>query len=191
MGQQLSRFTGIGTVLMTEIIYVDPMPPDVAPEDVIAFLNAHLNHVCGSIEKYSGIVYQILGDDVVAFWHPITSKSNHAQLAFDASRAILDSLPRQPKSMEHFRYFVHIALGTGQMGGDFFGPIKQLQIVGQAVSIASRILKAKKFRRCVARMSQHTVDSIKTSELLRKAGRIKRGDLEPLRIFAYCPANNG
>jgi class 3 adenylate cyclase len=190
MGHELSEFMGVGTVLMTRIVHIDAMPPNVAPEDVIALLNAYLKHVCDSIQNHSGIVLQIAGDDVLAFWHPSNSNSDHAQLAFDASRAILDSLPKPPKSMAHFNYLVHIALGTGQMGGDYFGPIKQFQIVGQAVSIASRILKAKKLRRSVARMSQHTVDLIKTSDLLRKAGRIGGGDLEPLRLFAYCPANS-
>ena len=189
MTEDVSKFTGVGTVLLAGIANMAPLAERLAPEQLFSLLRTYQECVISTIKRHSAVVYMFAGDDVMAYWHPRHTNPSHAQLAFDTSRAILDGLPQPSVPSSVPPYYVNIALGTGEMGGDFFGPRKQFQVIGMAVSVTDRISKVKRLQGSVVRMCQYTANMLKNTDILRKAGRIKRDGLEPLRMFAYCPAN--
>ena len=186
----MKKFTGIGTVFISDIINVDKLAEYCGPEDFIKVLSEHIKHVCAIVEKHSGIILQYEGDVVSAFWHPHHTNPSHAQLAFDASCEVLALLPELVARQNHVAYDLDIVLGTGEMTGDVFGPIKQFQVVGKAVAVAERLSKARALHGSSIRMSQYTVDLIRSRKGIEETGSISRDNSEDLRIFTYCSANN-
>lgn len=92
--------------------------------------------------------------------HPQTPE--HAQFAFDTALDILSFAPRSTR--------VAIVLGTGEMGGDFFGTASQFQVVGAAVAVTDRLLALPNRADPSIRMTQLTRDRIETSKELRAEG---------------------
>lgn len=187
---QVEKFTGTGTVLVSNIINVAQLAQNVDPEDLIRILKRYLDHVLPIIEKHSGVVLRFEGDAVLAFWSPKHTAPSHAQLAFDAARTILDSLPDLVAKKEHVIYHVDIILGTGDMAGDFFGPAKQFEIVGKAMAIADRLSRARRIDRSLIRMSQYTANLLSHLEDLEQTESITAGYMEYLDIFIYYPAKS-
>lgn len=183
------EFTGVGTVLISEIINAGTLAESLASADWIAAMEQCLNSICDSVLRHSGGLLRFVGDTVVAFWAPRHTNPNHAQLAFNASCEILASVPDLLACKQHARCELQIVLGTGDMAGAFLGPTREYQIVGKAMIIAERLSNARDSRRSLVRMSQYTVDLINTPVSLEETGSIHRENLEDLRIFTYRPAN--
>lgn len=188
MRNQRGKFTGVGTVLQSRIVNIDQVLMDISPEESIRVLKAHLDHVLVIIEKNKGTVVSFQGDEVLAFWHPENTKPGHAQLAFDASCIILESLLKSSIRPNDIACQVGIALGTGEFGGDFFGPMKQFQIIGNAVSIAHRLFEVKPPPGSFIRMSQHTADTINVPGKLKEEGAIEKDGADTLKVYIYSLA---
>jgi class 3 adenylate cyclase len=187
---KLDKFTGTGTVLVSKIIDIAKLAHNIDHEDLIRILRRYLDLVVPIIEKHSGIVLRFEGDAVLAFWSPKHTAPSHAQLAFDASRAILDSLPKLISKREDVNYNVDIILGTGDITGDFFGPAKQFQIVGKAMAIADLLSRARKIDHSLIQMSQYTVNLLIHSEDIEQTETIIADGTEDLKIFTYRSAKS-
>jgi adenylate cyclase len=191
--KQPGSFTGVGTVFMSDVINVAKLTEQLGPLDLIGVLNRHLEHVTNTIEKHKGVVIQFNGYAVLAFWHPEHSSPNHAQLAFDASREVLSTLPEPITSQTRLTYDVDIVLGTGDITGAFFGPSScfRFQVVGKGMSIADCLSKRYNRRSSSIRMSQYTVALIEPKDGIEEMETISRDNLENLKVFMYCPVNKG
>jgi adenylate cyclase len=183
------KFTGIGTVFMSDIINVSNLAKDLDPISLIDILKRHLNYITRIVEKHKGFVQQFEGDAVLAFWHPKHINPSHAQIAFDASCEIISNLPGLVSSHKNLTYDVDIVLGTGEMAGDLFGPGNVFQVIGMAMSIADRLSKQRNSRISCVRMSQYTLDLINPKDGIGQIGTIIRDNLDDLKVFMYCPAN--
>jgi class 3 adenylate cyclase len=179
-------FTGVGTVMLTDV-RAWSSPGLLDPKEVIGIIYRHHCLVKEAIQAHLGVVHQFVGDAVFAYWHPQHTAPNHAQLAFDASRAILDALPSHLAG-EQVSYDVIIVLGTGEMTGAEFGPIRQFQIIGKAMAVAERISRTGSVGGSSVRMSQYSADLISSPGEFEETGRITRDALEDLRVFLYRPS---
>lgn len=189
MSNNLSKFSGVGTVFYCESPNFVMSASELAPELLIQVLQTYLDSVRGLIAKNGGTFVQCSGDAVLAFWHP-ASKPSHAQMAYDASRSILESVPEAIRNIKGPNLDMAIYLGTGEFGGDIFGPAKQFQIVGAAVSVMQRLSKANPLSGSFIRMSQYTAGIINAPELIQEEGIIERDGLEALKLYAFRPANH-
>jgi adenylate cyclase len=188
MNNNSPPFDGIGTLLFTDILGSTRMS-ELTPDDLQEVMGRHLEYVSDIIDAHSGTVYQFIGDAVAAYWHPSHASPTHAQLAFDAAREIIESLPTLMTMQKGLSYEVDIILGTGQMSGDTFGPIKQFQIIGIAKAIADRISSTPRIRGTSSiRMSQYTVEFIDNPGRMEKIGTVSRNKLDDLQIFSFCPS---
>ncbi|MFH1725063.1 MAG: adenylate/guanylate cyclase domain-containing protein [Elusimicrobiota bacterium] len=189
MKGKIEKFTGEGTVFRSGIVNSVAMTEILPPQESLGSLKTYLERVSAAIEQHSGRIVRFDGDTVVAFWQGAGDDPSHAQAAFDAACAILKSLAPPSGNDADVMMEVRIVLGTGSMGGDFFGPTKQFQIVGAAVLIADHLFKMKDTDGSVIRMSQYTADKINAPEPLQEEGLIKRDGSEDLRVYGYRPAN--
>jgi len=131
--RKCESFSCTGTVLFSFIRAFSNLAVKISPEQMIAFLHEHLNAQTSIIEKHSGVVLTSVGDAIMAFWRDSDSEQKSADLAFRAAQAMLADVDTSVK--------YRIVLGTGTMAGDFFGPIKQYQIVGEAMNIAEELAR--------------------------------------------------
>ncbi|MBI3553904.1 MAG: hypothetical protein HY077_15520 [Elusimicrobia bacterium] len=178
MDARIKKFSGEGTVLSCDILS-SRIDPGIPPMEWLGRLEASTEIDVRIIEGNSGVVVRRLPADMLGFWGP---SGAHAQMAFDTACEILKA--QSPRTIP-----LWIALGTGELGGDFFGPQKQFQIVGKAMAIVDRLFKNRGDVGAVIRMSQDTASLIKAPAQLRETGIIERRDLEPLKVYEYCPAN--
>lgn len=187
-GPQLKKFAGEGTVLMSSIIEIQTLLEQLETENLINILNGYLDLVLPTIQKHSGVVHRFEADTVLAFWPSSHENPNHAQLAFDASCEILNSLPNTNAQHEDVDYSVAIVLGTGKMSGDFCGPNKQFQLIGNAMAIAERISRLKTITNSSIYFSQHTLHLLKPIPELEEIEVSTKDNLEDLIIFRYSTA---
>jgi adenylate cyclase len=183
MSAMPESFAGTGTVMLTDIRSLSSTAR-LEPQAVVDFVSRHQRLLCGIIEAHQGIVHQFVGDAILAYWHPRHTDPNHAQLAFDAGRAILDAMPAHLAATE-LRYDVTIVLGTGELRGAEFGPIRQFQIIGKGMAVAERLSRFNAPGGSSIRMSQYTTALIRPAHTFDEAGTIARESLEDLRVFLY------
>jgi len=187
--KQPKIFNGIGTVFTSSIINIAELTENLGPERLIEFLNKYVNKAAKIIKKYSGTLLNIKADAVLAFWHPENDNSNHAQLSFDASCALLDAVNCLSVSQkETAACIADIILSTGEIAADFFGPVKQFQVVGRAMDIANIMSKDNTVSCSSVRMNQDTLDLIEKRERIEETSTIKMANLEDLKIFSYSSA---
>jgi len=129
--KRLESFSGRGTVLISFIRGVTNPTTRMSPEQMLDFLHTYLKTQTSIIEKHSGVVLTSVGDSIVAFWNDSDNQSNSAELAFQAAQAMLSDVDTSLK--------YRVVLGTGNMAGEYFGPIKQYQVVGEAMHIAEQL----------------------------------------------------
>jgi class 3 adenylate cyclase len=182
------KFSGISTVLVSVINNMQDLSNQLCTRDLVSFLGKYIAYVSKIIEKYSGVVFRFDGDTILVFWPPHYINPFHAQLAFDASREIVQSRPQLTENEKLAGYEVAVFLGTGGLSGDYFGPTRQFQIVGDAMSVADRLSNAARVESSSILMSQLTLDLLNHPNDLKEVGIIKRDELEDLRLFRYSIA---
>jgi class 3 adenylate cyclase len=126
---RLTRFAGEATILMADVSQADSLAGQLGPEGLVAFLEKHVEKQNRIISRHGGVVVQFVGSYINALWRD----SDHALKAVDAARAML--------SAADDRIDYHIAIATESVIGDFFGPIKQYQLLGRAMEQADRLLR--------------------------------------------------
>ena len=184
---QPEKFSGIGTIFSSNIVNFSYILEDISPETLIEVLEEYLNQVQSKVLQYNGIVHRYEGSYLLAYWPPQIRK--HAQMAFDASCEIIDMLPFLKLRKKQFPFEIDIVLSTGEMQGDYFGPKKQFQIVGKAMSIMERIITFRDDQETAIRFSQDTYVLIKTKRNIEDIGNIQRDDLEDIKIYRNRSAN--
>lgn len=127
--KRLARFVGEATILMADISHVDSLAGELGPAGLAAFLDKHVEMQNRIISRHEGVVVQFVGSYINALWRD----AEHASKAVDAARAML--------SAANDRIDYHIAIATESVIGDFFGPIKQYQLLGRAMEQADRLLR--------------------------------------------------
>jgi adenylate cyclase len=187
MSAVLEPFTGTGTVMLTDIRSLNSTVR-LEPLAIVEALKRYQRLVCGIIEAHQGIVHQFVGDAVLAYWHPRHTDPNYAQLAFDAACAVLDAMPAH-LAEQALRYDVMIVLGTGELKGAEFGPIRQFQIIGKGMAVAERLSRFYAPGGSSIRMSQYTTALIHNANSFDEAGTIARESLEDLRVLLYQRAS--
>jgi class 3 adenylate cyclase len=129
--KKLESFSGKGTVLISFVRGITNIAARMSPEEMLKLLHKYLKIQTAIIEKYSGVVLITVGDSIIAFWNDSDNQSNSAELAFQAAQTMLSNVETS--------FGFQIVLGTGDMAGDYFGPIKQFQVVGEAMNIADQL----------------------------------------------------
>lgn len=140
-----------------------------------------------AIEKHDGHIIQFVGDAVSAYWPPEQSAPSHAQLAYDAARDIIQTLPRLLRKQRGVSYSLRVDLGTGEMAGDYFGPIKQFQVIGKGVAIAERLSRLPSSDVSCIRMSQYTFNLVQPRDGIIQTETVTREPLEELSVYSWMP----
>lgn len=177
-------FVGIGTILYTDIIRINTFPDVSGPLEMLDMMRRHQDFACRVIQSHHGEISQFIGSATVAYWLDGGEGENHAA-AFAAAQHLLTGLPGLLAQQNGAQYDVRVTLGTGELAGQFFGPIRQYQIVGMARAVADRLDRARASAGSCVRLSQYTADLLGDVDVLIEAGAIAREGLEALRVFEW------
>ncbi len=158
------------------------------PEEVVEQINKYLTIATQVIRKHGGTLHKFIGDGVMAVFGDPVSQPDHAQRAVAASVEVQQKLAqlRENQGAEDWPMFVRIGLHTGELVAGDIGSQDMLEytVMGDTVSIASRLEGINKELGTVILMSQATAQQAGDSFALQSLGKVEvRGREEPLEVY--------
>ena len=156
-------------------------------EEVIEYQNKCLGPIIDIINLHQGVVFQILGDGLMACFGSPVENTLHADMAFQASVNILKQIEKASNinSIPRTRIGIGLHSGlviTGNIGNE---QRKQFSISGSPVIIASRIEQLNKKYDSELLMSQEVHDNIAPGKIAVTylGEETLRGIEKPVRVY--------
>lgn len=180
------------TIMFVDIRNSTKIEEQLPPEQTINFLNTYLGAASRAIHENNGIVYQFLGDGIVALFGGLGESdygaSNALAAAIDVHHAIDDARP--PRGLVD-RVQAVVAMHTGLAIVGMVGPAERTQfaVLGSAVNIASRMEGEAKERGLRTVMTGQSVWSltVRPPWLRRIAVKRLRGSSDTVEIWTAEP----
>lgn len=160
---------------------------DKSPEEIVQYQNSFFSIIITVIEKYNGIVNQILGDGcMVTFGAPLALE-NPSRFAVDAALEILDQLENNVRLGKIAPTRIGIGIHTGEVVTGNIGTIhrQQYSITGNVVILATRIEQLNKKFQSQLLISEDVYLSMKyTMNMAESLGDVAlKGWHKPMNIY--------
>ena len=112
-----------------------------APEEVVDYLNRLFEFMINLVNRYHGIIHQLLGDGFMAIFGVPLSHGNDSQHAVKAAVAILRRVARACAAGIIPPTRLGIGLHAGEVVAGTVGSVihKEYKVTGDAVNLAARI----------------------------------------------------
>jgi len=184
------------TVLFSDIRGFTTLSERLAPEDVVAFLNAYFEEMIECVLENGGTIDKFIGDAVMAVFGVPTSKGpdedakSAARCALEMSRR-LDVLNEARRARGEEAIEIGIALHSGELVAGAIGSTKRMEytVIGDTVNLTSRLEGLTK------RLGRRVVVSDETAALIGEGFRLEaletlevRGRAEAVSVFALTAA---
>ncbi len=142
-GGMLSGERRVATVLFSDIRGFTALSADLAPEQVIAVLNAYMSRMIDTIATYDGYINKFVGDAIMVVFNVPLDQDAHALRALACAQAMQEELERanEAGAFEGVeRLDMGIGLNTGPLVAGNLGNERQVEftVIGDTVNVASR-----------------------------------------------------
>jgi len=136
------------TILFSDIKGFTSISEALEKEDLLRLLSTYLTLMSRTVESYSGVVGEILGDGILAFWNTPDNVDSHAAKAVASALAqqrSLEFVNKQFKGMLEANGLeplsIRIGIHTGEVLTGIFGSKNKFKFgcMGDAVNLASRL----------------------------------------------------
>ena len=145
----------IATILLTDIKGFSTISEQMAPEDVMAWLNEYLPIMVREVQNYHGIINKFTGDGLLAVFGVPIAATDEMVVAEDARRAVACALAMGDRLEELNQNWSCRGLPVVQMRiGIYTGPVMvgslggkerlEYGVIGDSVNIAARLESCKK-----------------------------------------------
>jgi adenylate cyclase len=178
------------TVMFLDIRNFTAFADSHTPDEVIDYQNKFISPIIDIINQHQGVVFQILGDGLMASFGSPAENVLHADMAFQASNQILRrvSVLCQEGVIPPTRIGIGLHSGqvvTGNIGNE---NRKQFSISGAPVIIASRLEQLNKKFNTQFLISHEVFQRIATGkqEVLLIAEEPLRGIETPVQVYKVC-----
>lgn len=175
------------TVMFLDIRNFTAFADSHTPDEVIDFQNKFLSPVIDIINIHQGVVFQILGDGVMACFGSPVENVLHADMAFQASLQIRAKVRELSDSGEIPATRIGIGLHSGQIVTGNIGneQRKQFSISGSPVIVASRLEQLNKKFGTELLISQEVLRNINTgkTEISFVTEETLRGIGLPVKVY--------
>ena len=157
------------------------------PEEINNYQNFTLGFMIDVVNKYGGIVNQILGDGFMATFGAPIQRETYCKDAIDASLEIISSLQKRNEDSMNPSTNVGIGLHTGEVITGNVGTTerKQYSIIGNTVIMAARLEQLNKEYNSSVLVSKEVLDKITSNDLTTEfLGPVKvKGRTEPVEVY--------
>jgi CHASE2 domain-containing sensor protein len=168
-GQRLTA-----TVLFTDIKDFSTVSEQMSPEALLNWLNEYLSVMTQEVQTHHGIINKFTGDGLMAVFGVPVPRTNSAEIAEDAKRAVACALAFGDRLRELNPGWQERGLPIVQMrAGIFTGPVVvgslggkdrlEYGVIGDSVNIASRLESCEKDRHvdfCRVLIAQETLEHL-------------------------------
>jgi adenylate cyclase len=127
------------TVLFVDIRRFTTISAQMAPKDVVRFLNEFFDAVVGAIERNGGIVDKFVGDSVMGLWGALDARPDDARNALKAALEMIDRGSKILVAGRPLEFGVGINTGAAVVGA--IGSKRRLDYtaIGANVNLAARL----------------------------------------------------
>ncbi len=189
------------TILFMDIRGFTPISEQLAPTELVAFLNTLLTPLSDEIQAEAGTIDKYIGDSIMAFWNAPLTVEDHARHACRAALAMTkrvaelnaaDAFGFRAAGMPMNAVRIGVGLNTGQACVGNMGSARRFNysVIGDAVNISSRIESSCKTVGADCVVSQDTMRAAPDFAFL-EAGEIPlKGKSVPVKLFALVGAED-
>ncbi len=178
------------TVLFSDLRGFTSISEKLAPEELVAVLNAYLDGMTKLVFARDGVLDKYMGDAIMAFWGAPLDDAQHAVHAVETALAMRETLAAM-NGDGTFPEGVALAIGVGINSGPMvvgnMGSTARFDytVLGDAVNLGARLEGLNKDYGTDIIVSDHTRILLGERFLLRPLDRVAvKGKKEPIDIFA-------
>jgi adenylate cyclase len=141
-GRLSTRLTA--TVLFSDIRGFTSISEKLPPEEVVGFLNDHLQRMVDIVFEEGGIVDKFIGDSVMAVFGAPVPKRDDAVRAVRAALRMIDEVARfnhEQRRSGGVEIYVGVGLHTGPLIAGNIGSDRKMEytVIGDTVNVANRV----------------------------------------------------
>ncbi len=140
-GSTLAGERRVATVMFSDIRGFTAMSASLAPEQVIAVLNAYMSLMIETIARYDGYINKFVGDAIMVVFNVPLDQSDHALRALACARAMQRELAAaNARGAFGERLEMGVGINTGSLVAGNLGNERQVEftVLGDTVNVASR-----------------------------------------------------
>ena len=132
------------SLLISDLRGFTALTSDMAPEDVIPFLNRYLGKMIEILVGYRAVIDEILGDGILAFFGAPEPLEDHPRRAVACALAMQEAMGdlnrlNQADGLPHLEMGIAVNTGTVVVGNIGSERRSKYSVVGSEVNFASRI----------------------------------------------------
>lgn len=176
------------SVLFSDIRNYTSICETMTPDRVIGLLNGYFTYMVEAIEKHHGLVYQFVGDGIMAVFGAPVKLADHASCAVHSALDMMEALDRfnREKRSGHPPIRIGIGINTGSVVAGIIGTEQRMEyrVVGDAVNLAARIESLNKEFGTEILISKGTANGLEGSFRLKAFDPIRvKGKSQPVEVF--------
>jgi len=158
------------------------------PEGLTKLINRFLTKMTDVIISHGGTIDKFMGDCIMAFWNAPLDVDNHAELAVQSAKVMMDELKMlnmQLKVEELPEIKIGIGINTGEALVGNMGSDQRFDysVIGDDVNLASRLESSSKTLGHTLVIGQKTVDAIGQGEFLYIDKINVKGKTEEIKVY--------
>jgi class 3 adenylate cyclase len=131
----------VATVMFSDIRGFTALSATLAPEQVIAVLNAYMSLMIETIARYDGYINKFVGDAIMVVFNVPLDQPDHALRAVACARAMQRELAdANARGLFGERLEMGVGINTGSLVAGNLGNERQVEftVLGDTVNVASR-----------------------------------------------------
>ncbi len=136
----------VASVLFSDIRGFTAMSANLAPEAVIAILNAYMSSMIDCIARHDGYINKFVGDAIMVVWGAPLDQHDHALRAVQCAREMMRVLEDANARGGFAGHQLEMGIGvnTGELVAGNLGNARQVEytVIGDTVNVASRACSA-------------------------------------------------
>ncbi len=176
------------SVLFSDIRNYTSICETMTPDRVIGLLNGYFTYMVEAIEKHHGLVYQFVGDGIMAVFGAPVKLADHASCAVHSALDMMEALDRfnREKRSGHPPIRIGIGINSGSVVAGIIGTEQRMEyrVVGDTVNLAARIESLNKEFGTEILISKGTANGLEGSFRLKAFDPIRvKGKSQPVEVF--------
>ncbi len=176
------------SILFSDVRNYTAICEQLDPKEVIALLNDYFSYMVRAIEEHRGLVYQFVGDGIMAVFGAPVKLHDHANCAVKSALAMLDALDRFNREIRAGLPPIRIGIGinTGPVVAGIIGTEERMEyrVVGDSVNLAARIEALNKEFNTDLLISHATREQLKDSFHLKPYEPVKvKGKEKTVKVY--------
>jgi adenylate cyclase len=182
------------SILFSDVRNYTAICEQLSPEEVIALLNDYFSYMVRAIEKHHGLVYQFVGDGIMAVFGAPVKLPGHATCSVRSALEMMDALDRFNAERQTGLPPIRIGIGinTGAVVAGIIGTEQRMEyrVVGDSVNLAARIEALNKDFHTDVLISRSTKEQLTQSLALKELPPVKvKGKEQYVQVYEVARQN--